>query len=260
MIIDTFMFSNEIDMLTCRLTEIGDVVDVVIAVESDVDHQNNPKPYVLTENIDRFERWWDKLIVVRATDLPTDPNPWTREHAQREWIGEAIRDLPGVSGSDIVLQSDVDEIPRALNVRNVRPGSGLAVFEMRFHPFCVDWIHPHPWQGTVAATVDTVAGLGRGADGPFTVMRDARLWSTVPAGYRDAGWHFTWVGQDPMAKIESFCHPEVYDHIVEYGDRFATEGIHVDGLKLDPVDVDSGWPKWIRDGHAPDSWFRPRAH
>ena len=35
-------------------------------------------------------------------------------------------------------------------------------------------------------------------------------------------------------------------------------GLHVDGTKLLPVDVDETWPKWIREGNAPASWYRPR--
>ena len=41
--------------------------------------------------------------------------------------------------------------------------------------------------------------------------------------------------------------------------RFWREGVHVDGLRMGPVEVDSSWPQWIVDGHAPDSWYRPRS-
>ena len=255
MIIDAFMINDELDMIECRLTEIADVVDVVVAVEADVDHQNHPKEFVLSSNLDRFEQWWDKLLVVPVTGLPTDPDPWSREHAQREFMWDAIEGLPGIKGTDVVLQSDVDEIPRAMHVRNVRPGNGLVVFKQRMHPFAVDWRHPVQWQGTVAGTVESIRRLG---DNRMTRMRDARLYGPTPSGFEDAGWHFTWVGQDPIAKANTFCHPEVYDHVVAGGDRFLVEGEHVDGFKLKPVDVDRSWPKWIRDGHAPKSWFRPR--
>lgn len=256
MIIDAFPFFDEFDMLECRLTEIGDAVDVVLAVEADLTHQGQPKPYHLTENLDRFERWWDKLVVVRA-ELPTleeSGDPWKRERAQREWIS-AIDDLPGLSGSDIVLQSDVDEIPRRLQTLNVRPGGGLVVFQNRFHPFAVDWLHPMPWKGTVAGTVDSIRQLG---DQPFARMRDSRLWGPVPPGFDDAGWHFSWVGADPMSKATAFAHPEVTNRVADGGDRFRSEGVHVDGERLRPVDVDSSWPRWVQDGNAPQSWYRPR--
>lgn len=77
--IDTFPIHDELDMLECRLTEIFDAVDYVVAVEADVTHQDNPKPFYVSENLARFDAFKDKLIVVRASGLPTmeqDPDPW----------------------------------------------------------------------------------------------------------------------------------------------------------------------------------------
>jgi Glycosyltransferase family 17 len=255
-IIDTLMFHDEFEMLDCRLAEIGHVVDAMVVVEADVDHQNNPKPYHLTQNLDRFDAWESKLVIVRASGLSTGPSAWEREHAQREWIMTGLEQV-GATGDDIILQSDVDEIPRALQVRNVRPRPGQVItFQQRFHPFAVDWIHPEPWPGTVAARLDTVLGLH--PTEPFTWFRDTRFRGVVPPGYQDAGWHFSWVGQDPIVKSKRFCHLEILERVEGQADRFLDEGYHVDGRKLQPVDVDSGWPVWIRDGNAPQSWYRPR--
>ena len=57
LVIDTFPLNDELDILEMRLTEIGDAVDFVVAVEADVTHQDRPKPYHLTENLERFDRW-----------------------------------------------------------------------------------------------------------------------------------------------------------------------------------------------------------
>ncbi|HUV18010.1 MAG TPA: hypothetical protein VMW33_05955 [Ilumatobacteraceae bacterium] len=265
LVIDTFPFFNEFDVLEMRLTEMADAVDFVIAVEADVTHQDTPKPYYLTEELatgDRFDRWKDKLIVVRATDLPTAdeyPNAWARENAQREWIKFGFGEVPGLLMSDIVLQSDVDEIPRALPARNVRP-KGFVAFGMRFHCWAVDWVHPDQWPGTVAGTVHAISKLG---DRPLSRMRDLRGIAPCPSHLSDAGWHFTWLGgaDRALAKAEAFAHPEVRGDIAAGVDddlRFWRDGYHVDGTKLIPVNVDEGWPKWITEGHAPASWYRPR--
>jgi len=262
-IVDCIVFNDELDMLECRLTEIGDVVDYVVAVEADVDHQDNPKPYHLTENLERFERWADKLVVVQATDLPTldeASDPWAREHAQREWIHNGLIQI-GAPDDAIVLQSDVDEIPRALHVVNVRPGRGLVAFGQRGHFWAVDWFYPHPWKGTVAGTFGSILdGLG---PSPFAAMRDLRNTVPTPPGYLDAGWHLSWLGGPDRAlkTVSSFCHPEVRDQILAGIDdelSFWRDGVHVDGVKLEPVDVDEGWPRWIVEGYAPSSWYRPR--
>jgi len=40
-------------------------------------------------------------------------------------------------------------------------------------------------------------------------------------------------------------------------DRFAGQGWHVDGAKLQPYDGDD-FPRWIRERRCPESWWRPR--
>ncbi len=270
MIIDSFPANDEYDMLEMRLTEIYDVVDWFVAVEADVTHQDSPKPYYITENIDRFAPWKDKLIVVRASGLPTnaeDSDPWARELAQREHVATGLAQI-GVSADDIILHGDIDEIPRALHVRNVKPRPGWFVtFEQRMHCFAVDWQHPDPWFGTVAGRAATVKGLTDNVN-CFARMRDKRNRFTQPgAGVDpqplfDAGWHFSWLGgrEAGLRKLGSFCHPEIADRtqVGLEADMYYREGYHVDGRRQLAVDVNETWPKYIRDGKAPASWFRPR--
>lgn len=259
-VIDCFPFHNELDILEMRLTEIGDAVDHVVLVEAEVNHQDRPKPLYFAEHAARYERWADKIVHVIAKDLPTaadDPDPWSREHAQREWIGEGL-DRIGVRSDDVILQSDVDEIPRALQVRNCRP-AGLIAFQQRLHCFAVDWRHPDMWRGTVAGTARAVHALG---PLKFGKMRGTRNIAPCPPGFEDAGWHMSWLGGRDMvvAKLDSFCHTEISDQTRPglLADFYWTEGWHVDGRRMIPVDVDESWPRWIVDGHAPRSWFRPR--
>lgn len=262
-VVDAFPFNNELDILEMRLTELYDSVDRFVLVEATRDHQDHKKPLHYDLNSERFAQWADKIehVIVRDGDMPSkeqDPDPWARERAQREFIAAGITDL---TGDDIVLQSDVDEIPRALQARNVRPGRAMLVFEQRLHCFAVDWRHPDWWYGTVAATINTLSRMPRGR--AFTRQRDARVRAECPDHLRDAGWHLSWLGgkEAALAKLGSFCHPEIAERTESLlaEDMFLREGYHVDGQKQAPVEVDDSWPKWIIDGHAPDVWFRRRA-
>lgn len=252
---DAFMMNNELDLLECRLTELEDAVDQFIIVEATVDHQDHPKPLHFLENQDRFAPWKDQIVHVVAERLPTleeDPGPWAREHGQREYITVGL-EAAGAEPDDIVLQSDIDEIPRAVCARNVRPqGDNFVGFHQRGHFFAIDWSYPPGWNGTVAARVETAVATGFGA------MRDKRNFAMrLP----NAGWHFSWLGGPEawLAKVGSFCHPEVEGRILADGERYWRDGVHVDQVRMEPVDVDESWPKWMLvPGNVPDSWYRPR--
>ena len=270
LVIDTFPIHDELDMLEMRLTELYDAVDWFVAVEADVTHQDRPKPYYLTESLDRFAPFVDKLIVVRATGLPTvedDDDPWARELSQRGYISEGLEQI-GVSGADVILHGDLDEIPRAMYARMVRPQPGWFVsFQQRMHCFAIDWVHPDPWFGTVAGQASSVRALGNNLN-CFARMRDKRnRWqqpgsNVHPAPLQDSGWHFTWLGgrTSALKKVASFCHPEVADYALVglEDDIFYREGLHVDGRKQSPCEVDDTYPRWIQEGRAPRAWYRPR--
>lgn len=253
---DTFMVNDELDMLECRLYELQDIPNLVhVAVEANVDHQDHPKPFHLTENLSRFEPWKDRVRVVRAKGLPPrtfDPDPWAREHAQREYAPQGMTDA---DTDDVVLHGDIDEIPSALVTRNVRP-QGFVAFEQRGHFFAVDWLYPLPWYGTVAGRVRDITSFG--------AMRDTR---NIARRIPNAGWHLSWLpvgDKDPNRtardKVNSFCHPEVTDRVLAglEIDAFRGDGWHVDGQRMTPVDVDGTWPRWVSERKCPASWFRSR--
>lgn len=264
--IDAFPFAGtetELLLLECRLTELYDAVDAFVIVEATVDHQDHPKPLAYLDHQDRFGQWADKISYVIAKDLPSmadDSWSWAREHAQREWIAEGLEQLDA-DDADVVLQSDLDEIPKPLVVRNLFPkGTEAVSFRQRGHFWAVDWDYPPGWSGTVAMRAGAIPSLARGSCGPFTAMRDKR--NANPTQIANAGWHFSWLGgvDAARAKVGRFCHPEVEDKILWDPERYWREGIHVDEVRMVPVDVDKTWPKWMQDpANIPASWYRPRA-
>ncbi len=261
--IDTVPYAGEADMLECRLTELDRVIDRFVIVEADVTHGGNkPKPYHYLEHQERFAPWADRITYVQATDLPTVEDAWSRELAQREWLFSGIKDL---APDSVIFHGDIDEIPTELAIRTCRPGVGrnptFVVIPQRFHPFAVDWLHSGGWQGTVAAQLKDIDS--------FSNMRNERLLKGTSRAHADVlpvpdafgGWHFSWVSdgvEAKQAKIESFCHPEIAPAWEGHLGECYAAGLHVDGKRLDPVEVDETWPRWIVAGNAPESWFRPK--
>jgi hypothetical protein len=259
-IFDTFMMNDELDILEMRLTELQEVDGLRhVLIEAPVDHQGHPKPLHYADNRSRFSAWGDRIVHVVADGLPSaaeDGNPWSREFAQREYARIGLREAdPG----DIVLHGDLDEIPREW-AAVADPSGGVFCVGMRDHPFAIDWLNPDPVQfaGTMIVRMRDIAS--------FAGLRSIRR--MVPL-LPDAGWHLNCLG-GPEAirrKLDSFCHLEMREmlergidggYFYERGLRWGPGDTLDNPVRLKAVDVDETWPRWIREGHAPASWFRPR--
>lgn len=247
---DCFIFHDEVDLLQCRLEELEPVIDRFVLVEARETFQGAPKPLHFAANAERFRPWLDRIVHV-VLDRFDASGAREREAEQREGI---TRGLVGAALADWIFLSDVDEIPSAEAIGRflaLPEHAPLTVFEQRFHCFAVDWQHPEPWRGTLAAR--------RIGVGSLQAMRDQR--GSVPV-FAGGGAHFSWIGGPAanMAKLMAFSHPElrvVAEPEVSAG-AFLHEGRHVDGVPLTPVEVDATWPRYVRERRCPPSWFRPR--
>src|SRR5215472_9667497 len=179
------MFRDELDMLEMRLEETSDWA-VTVLVEAGVTHRGVPKPLHFAENERRFRRWCeDGELFYECASLPDDPNPWVREHAQRNaawWIIDSMAE-----DDDWVIIGDLDEIP--FERRNLPSWSTFSL-RMRTFLYAVDWeaadqdVLP-PTQ--VWATVHYI----REHEGDLAGIRDHR--ADYPE-IKDGGFHFSWLG------------------------------------------------------------------
>jgi beta-1,4-mannosyl-glycoprotein beta-1,4-N-acetylglucosaminyltransferase len=251
MIIDTFLFGWELDMLQCRLHEMNSFVDYFLLVESRQTFQGEAKPLVFADNRELFDDYRDKIIVVEAESLVTD-DPWQREYLAREVIK---RELYQFSPDDIIIHGDVDEIvPKAISnqLDALASENQTVVLNQTMYSMAVDWQYPNSWRGSVIAKKSVVDSMA------MVDMRNARLSSHAVHG----GWHFSWLGGPEMIrqKASAFSHTEdsVQSYIQEMGERLYTEGYHVLGEKLIPVEVDNTYPDYIKERKCPEFWHRPR--
>ena len=243
---DTFMLRDELPMLQMRLEELDDLAWRFVLVEATMDHQGHPKPLYYAENREQFAPWHDRIVHIIADNLPDSPNPWVREHAQRD---RALPALAEADPFDTVLISDIDEIPgRAALEASPRP---VLALEQSVCAFAVDW-YAFPERTSVLATVAYARHYG------LARTRDAR--GSYPV-IRDAGFHFSWLGGKRACteKLDAFCHVEAREAVrrgLESGD-FIERGLW-NVATLTPVDVDERWPEMIRKRRCPDEWWRPR--
>jgi len=236
MLVDAFMFYNELDILELRLELLDRYVDRFVLVESEVTHVGGPKELFFQNNRERFAKWLPKIehVVVTAEEAPTDSNPWSREKYQRHCI---LRGLDGGAGADgsvhgpvpaeaIVMVSDVDEIPNMEVVRYEKLEHSMTAVHMWMFEYSLDYIFTgEPWFGTVITNCELLKRVGPNS------LRDAR-WKMPHFGF--AGWHLSSFGS-PMTvwtKFQTYAHAKDGHHAdqtPETFERFIENGIHTDG-------------------------------
>ena len=109
--IDSFGFFNELSTLNMRLHELNDFVDYFVLAESTVTFTGNPKPLFYKENKERFKAFHNKIIHIVIDDMPESNDAWDRENHQRTCLKRAVSLVPDICAEDIILVSDLDEIP-----------------------------------------------------------------------------------------------------------------------------------------------------
>ena len=118
-VVDCFMFYNELKMLEFRLRLLYDVVDYFVLVESEHTHAGNTKQLHFKDNKDTYSKYLDKIVHVVVSDMPNNGNPWANENHQRRCIDRGIQRIQ-LSDNDIVLISDLDEIPNNQMLKAMR--------------------------------------------------------------------------------------------------------------------------------------------
>ena len=209
MVYDCFTFFNELDLLEIRLNVLKDVVDKFVLVEAGETHTGKIKPFLYKENSTRFAPFEDRIIYVNIERFPLGYSPWERECYQRN---EILKGLGDAKDTDIVLISDLDEIPRPELVAEYAQKPGVWSFNMRSFGFYLNWedVRSRNMCGTKMLSFHD---LKTGFDGIETFYNEflppslnvgttvskirRRNFPTARGGQKrlhNAGWHFTCLG------------------------------------------------------------------
>ncbi len=215
---DCFAFFNELDLLEIRLNVLNDVVDFFVLVEATRTFQKQPKPLFFAENKSRFKKFEDKIIHVVVDTYPNFftrfrvPRPMDYDNHQKNQI---VNGLTNAQPNDIVIYSDLDEIPAPGKITTYLNKPGIKVFEQHFYSYyanCVLLENPHlppspnndglaRWRGSVMGYYKDFSDTKS-----FRKMRD-RSEPEVTI-IEDGGWHFTYLGgiESVIYKLNSFAH------------------------------------------------------
>ena len=187
-IYDCFSYWDEDLLLDLRLNILNEYVDYFVIVEGNKTWQNNNKNFRF--NINNFSKFKDKIIYIKVDDLPDGDNPYLRENFQRNCFSRGIKNS---SEDDLIIISDLDEIPNPQSISSFNKNMRYAVFKQKHFYYKMNFqsqINPF-WYGSricVKKFLKSPQWLRnlKFKKRPFWRLDKLRLNNII----EDGGWHF----------------------------------------------------------------------
>lgn len=247
MIVDGFIFYNEVDLLELRLEELYPVVDKFILVQAWQTFRGDGKMPFYHPGDERWAKYKDKIKHVTIGMTGVQGGPWERETYQRNWIGSLAKEIAG--DDDILIVSDADEIPRRSVVAGFRESFDGPV---RLHTptfyYALNVLagEDESIKAAKLRDIDTAEGLRRGHPDETRLIKDA-------------GWHFSYLGNREFIsnKIRSFSHSELDHETIHWGieeNMTALRDPYGFGQNFSLLQVDDTWPVTVKNN--PEKWGR----
>jgi len=242
---DCTTFSGENSVLEIRLNELDSVVDKFIIVEARKTHSGRDKPLYFEQCEARYDRFIHKIHYIVLDSFPST-DPWFCENYQRNAI---MRGLETVQDDDLVMISDLDEIPRASLVKSLIPELCPLVFEQRHSMIYLNRITQKPEDGQWCGT-SVVTGEYLKTHSPQNIRDSKNGFIKIKNG----GHHYCYVGgiERVLTKIKSLCHTE-YAHLADDKEKILehiknnTDILGRSGGLTKRIEIDDSFPQYVRD-------------
>ena len=233
-IYDCFMYFDEEVVLDVRLNTLNEFVDYFVIVESIFTHKGDRRE--LKFNLKKFERFKDKIIYLIYEKEPKEIekvldedikiekdrkyilNAAYRENGQRNYIQKG---LTGAEENDLILISDVDEIPNLskLNFNKIKEKIILFKQDMFYYKFNLH-LPNLIWTGTKGCKKKNLINpqwLRNIKDRKYYFFRIDTFFSKVKYIsiniINDGGWHFSNIKtpKEIEHKLRSYLHHREFD-------------------------------------------------
>ena len=233
-IFDCFMFYDEELLLDIRLNILDKYVDFFVIVESEYFH--NGKKRKLKFNINKFKKFENKIIYVVQRNEPNGIiqlndnddraaksyklifNAHLRENAQRNHISEG---LTNANGDDLILISDVDEIPNFNSLDLSKVNNQIILFEQEIFYYKFNrYLPDFKWYGTKGCKKKKLISpqwLRNIKNKKFSFWRMDTFFSKSKYMNKffviNGGWHFSNIknANDIELKLKSYLHHWDYE-------------------------------------------------
>lgn len=206
--VDCFLFNDELDMLEFRLTEHDVFTDYFILIESKKSFSAKPKELYATNNIDRFSKWKDKLIIVIV-----DENEISKRHGfgledySRECGIKKVKELyeTGLLDANTIIScvADTDEIYDREKIEELKQTITKPIRPLfRFHYYSLKITRPKNPIWTPQKRLKLVK-LSELKD--FTIKEIQEM---IITNMNEMGWHLCYFGGIDLilTKLKNFSH------------------------------------------------------
>ena len=266
MVYDCIPFFNELDILKLRLHILAPLVDKFIIEEATVTFSGEPKELCFEKNREMFREFLPKIEYIVVDNSPVDTTTHLRDKFQKNAL---IRGLKDAGDNDVIILSDVDEIPNPKALKKVidefDPAKVYHFAQRMFYCFLnmeetsgnllsitgeFPKVERRMWLGT------KVFGKSSIPENGIIEMREASV--TAPGAVRvaDGGWHFGYMGSSRETdvskrigtKVVAAAHQEYNDEdlLREAGDRLILgQDIFGREAKFERVEVDESYPEYL---------------
>ena len=242
-IYDCFMYFDEDLLLDLRLNSLDHFVKKFVITEATYTHNGTKKK--LNFDINKFKKFKDKIVYIVVENQPNNIlqlsdkdtkdqrgeklilNGMARDYFQRENLSKGLKNLVG---DDLILISDLDEIPNLNKVNFNKIKNNIVIFEQKMFYYKLNlYYEDYSWQGSKAVKQKNFISpqwLRNIKGKKYPKWRIDTFFSRKKYSnllfVNDGGWHFTCLRTPEQLekKLLNFAHHYEYEE---------------SGLKLDDI-------------------------
>lgn len=272
MIYDCVPFFNELDILKLRMQIMAPYVDMFVIEEASVTFSGEPKRMIFAENRRQFAEFEEKIRYVPVKNSPlVGVTTHERDKFQKNQL---IRGLSDCKPDDIIIFSDVDEIPKPETLvqlmEQMEPGKIYHLAQRMFYCFLnmeevsgnllsitgeFPGVEKKQWLGTKVCRFSELPEKG------IVYLREVSPKDSRSVRVSDGGWHFGYMGgsgerdaaKRVSVKVKAAAHSEYNNkrYLNEAVDRLLCgEDIFDRDAKFVRVPIDDSFPAYLRNHRA----------
>ena len=253
MLIDSFQFFNERELVELRVKYLNEVVDYFVVIEADITHQGKKKDWNFPDILKNELKEFSKKIQYHQLKIDTKKikneesfiiedlkgdDAWRIENFQRNYTKTVCKKF---SDNDILIISDVDEIPSKEKLKFILSSdfekiSPIAMEQHLFHIDC-NYLRKESWRGSIVTTIKICNAYS---------PHQFRRYRNKISHFTDSGWSFSSFGgvKKIKEKFEAFAHKEYNDDkfkSIEHIENCQKNGLDLFHRKVETVKVDKNF-------------------